>query len=89
VNVRSSALFGAENNLVLFVIITFFCLGADTRRDERSSAPSVRRGQHFCFVPAERCGSPGAGFIGDPVQPVVMWPYGFFHFCSIIFSLVY
>jgi hypothetical protein len=36
----------------------FFCLGADTRRDERSPALSVRRGQHFCFVPAERRNQP-------------------------------
>jgi hypothetical protein len=37
----------------MFINFLFFCLGADTRRDERRSAPSVRRGQHFCFVPAE------------------------------------
>jgi hypothetical protein len=33
----------------------------------------------FMVIASYRGGSPGAGFIGDPVQPFVMWLYRLFH----------
>jgi hypothetical protein len=55
-DIRSSAWFGANCGLVCFIFINQYWSSSvkrRARRDERSSAPSVRRERPLLYVPAE------------------------------------